>query len=448
MISYINGRTLKRDGMYGEILDKDNTDREEVTRDGKEFGISLESVFGVASQGRGIHLGDSTSGHMLFGIHYGEGAAVCRVKPESGCLGATSRWIGAKNLPIWSQSSSDNQIIVAQGSYQSPYRYDISLFDCLSGGRIGCLFGHYDEITNIIPFSSSSSVPSSSPQDGQSDGENHDMVLSSSFDHSIRVWDLESGVEKAIFKDHWIAAGCLCVDPFGRRLIGSDQDCAKPLIRVWSIENQGQILVIKCHSAEVNCVAFGKSPEYRHVFTCSSDGTAKMISLSGSNWTKNTYAVSKTFTHDASVVCCCLGLEDHLLWTGTRSGGMWCWDVRKESACLHNVNYNEYQVNQIKRESENRLLSCYDTGLLYVCESSLKLTRKIETGVICSRGLVSLSWVDGRNEHSFANEDEEERIDYLFSESVGPTRHLLTIRLLIATAWSGAEINNFRSLLI
>lgn len=383
----------------------------------RELGIPLETVFSVCGYRlSNIHFGESVNGRMLFMIPAISARPLCLVKLNSG------------------------GVVVASATSVPPCQ--ILLIDCLSGVKTGrSLKGHTDDIRTIVPYSSSN------PHGCDSRSDEHDMLFSAS--GSIRAWDLKSRKEKAVFRSYKShALSDLCIDPFETRLISSDFADG---IRIWSIENQCQIQEISEKIiGHTNSVSFGNSSEYRYIFTCSDDGTTKMIDAN------ERVPLSKAFDHHKFVRCCCLGLENHLLWTGCGDGSVWAWDVRNESSRLNILNkLHSREVRHIKRESEDKLISCSDKSPdlardnpVKIFDSSLKLKSEVDTNFGCF-GLAPLSGFNsGRYVRSFERVDEEERTNYVFSCFSMISSNLLTIRFWVDSGWGSVEVGCFRSFLI
>lgn len=92
-------------------------------------------------------------------------------------------------------------------------------------------------------------------------------ALSGSYDHSVRLWDVETGREVRTFKGHTIGLKSVAFSPDGRRALSSD---SKGAVKLWDIATGEKITDLISHTASVNAVAF--SPDGRRVLLGTYDG--------------------------------------------------------------------------------------------------------------------------------------------------------------------------------
>jgi WD40 repeat protein/serine/threonine protein kinase len=96
-------------------------------------------------------------------------------------------------------------------------------------------------------------------------------VLTGSFDNTPRVWDAETGHEKALLKGHAQGITSVAFSPDGMRVLTGSWDSTA---RVWDAETGQEKAQFKGHTGHVNSVAF--SPDGKRVLTGSSDTTARI----------------------------------------------------------------------------------------------------------------------------------------------------------------------------
>ena len=97
-------------------------------------------------------------------------------------------------------------------------------------------------------------------------------VLTGSYDKTVRVWDAETGQEKAALKGHTEIIWSVAFSPDGKtrphRERGQDR------VKVWDAETGKEKAALKGHTREVRSVAF--SPDGKRVLTGSEDRTVKV----------------------------------------------------------------------------------------------------------------------------------------------------------------------------
>ncbi|AOY79923.1 WD40 repeat domain-containing protein [Moorena producens JHB] len=78
------------------------------------------------------------------------------------------------------------------------------------------------------------------------------MVISGSSDHTVKVWDLNTGTEIRTLTGHSAPVNSVAVTPDGTRVISGASDHT---VRVWNLATGKEILRFNGHSAPVNAVA-------------------------------------------------------------------------------------------------------------------------------------------------------------------------------------------------
>ena len=98
------------------------------------------------------------------------------------------------------------------------------------------------------------------------------LILTTSEDKTIRVWNAATGEQVAVLGDRMSSIAYAAFSPDGRRVIAiSKQD---PTAHVWDVASRAQLTVLKGHTGSVLHAAF--SPDGRRVITASADGTARL----------------------------------------------------------------------------------------------------------------------------------------------------------------------------
>jgi WD40 repeat protein len=141
---------------------------------------------------------------------------------------------------------------LASGSHD----HTVRLWNPQTGEMIAVLKGHTN-LVSIIVYS----------PDGR-------YIASGSDDHTVRVWDFESRSVHAICEGHTDSVSSLVFSPDGNRVASASYDCT---IRFWSAHTGQIITVLHSHSKPVCTVCF--SPDGRYLATGSKDCTVKLWNM-------------------------------------------------------------------------------------------------------------------------------------------------------------------------
>ena len=69
------------------------------------------------------------------------------------------------------------------------------------------------------------------------------MVVSASYDNTIRLWDIATGTEKQVFKGHQVSVNTVAFSPDGQTVAASDYGT----IRLWDTTFSTEKQVLKGH---------------------------------------------------------------------------------------------------------------------------------------------------------------------------------------------------------
>lgn len=146
--------------------------------------------------------------------------------------------------------SSDGQYLAAGDS-----KGQIRLLQCSNHQQVGLLVGHIPTLwVTSLAFS-----------------KQHPILVSCSFDQTVRIWDIRSGTCLKVLTghSHWLWAAAL--SPDGQRIASGGDDCT---IRLWDV-NTGECLnVLTDHTNWVWAVAF--SPDGKTLASGSYDHTIRL----------------------------------------------------------------------------------------------------------------------------------------------------------------------------
>jgi WD40 repeat protein len=96
-------------------------------------------------------------------------------------------------------------------------------------------------------------------------------LLSASYDSTLRIWDVESGKELKQIQAHKPHAYRAAFSPDGKRIVSGGDDGA---VRLWDAESGKELRKYPGHGAQVTSVAF--FPDGRRIAATSWDGTARI----------------------------------------------------------------------------------------------------------------------------------------------------------------------------
>jgi WD40 repeat protein len=100
------------------------------------------------------------------------------------------------------------------------------------------------------------------------------VVLSASRDRTVKVWDLESGLEQCTFQGHSSPVRCVAVSAFGKVAVSGSEDGA---VKVWDVEDGCERCTLRGHDGTVFGVAI--ITDGRMAVTASRDRTLKVWDL-------------------------------------------------------------------------------------------------------------------------------------------------------------------------
>lgn len=148
-------------------------------------------------------------------------------------------------------------------------------------------------------------------------------LISFSSDHSIKVWDIKSGTLLSTMTGHTSRVMQVRQSFDGRWLVSSAED---PYIRVWNIESGKNILTLFIPSKDRNINALEISADNRYIYH------ASVASSEISIWDTETKVISGKFMeHSTGVRALCLSQDGQRLFSGSRSGEVFAWDLKNSN---------------------------------------------------------------------------------------------------------------------
>jgi len=214
----------------------------------------------------------------------------------------------------------------------------LKLWDAATGREIRTFTGH-DDWVNSVAFS----------PDGK-------QVLSGSNDDTIKLWDIETGQVIRTFTGHDDYVNSVAFSPNGKQVLsGSDDET----IKLWDIETGRVIRTFKGHSDCVNSVVF--SPDGKQVLSGSDDETFKL-------WDAATGRIIKTFKgHDNYVTSVAFSPNGKQVLSGSEDETLKLWDIKTGQlirtftghGIVHSVTFSP-NGKQVLSGSEDNTLELWD----------------------------------------------------------------------------------------
>ncbi len=201
---------------------------------------------------------------------------------------------------VWGVVITPDGRLAISGSYDNTLR----VWDLHTGVSLNTLYGHTDRIYGVAL----------SP-DGR-------FAVSCSADRTIRIWDLDSnGVCAAILEGHTQGVHSVAVTPDGRRIISGSFD---KTVRIWDIKTTQCAAILKEHTDSVFGVAV--APNGRYAVSASGDRTLRVWDL------EITRCVATLEGHSGSVDCVVITPDGRSIISGSRDNTVHVWDLESNRA--------------------------------------------------------------------------------------------------------------------
>jgi len=203
----------------------------------------------------------------------------------------------------------------------------VKLWDAQSGQQRATLTGHEGPV-NAVAFS----------PDGKT-------LASGSSDKTVKLWDAQSGQQRATLTGHEGPVNAVAFSPDGRILASGSAD---QTVKLWDAQSGQQRATLTGREGPVNAVAF--SPDGKILASGSRDKTVKL-------WDVQTGLEMKTLVgHIGEVVSVAFSADGHILASASRDGTIKLWDIPKgqeletlrgQSERAMSVTFSPYQNVQV-----------------------------------------------------------------------------------------------------
>ena len=168
----------------------------------------------------------------------------------------------------------------------------------------------FDRGEVFVPLGHSSSVSSVAfSPDGR-------LILSGSWDNTLKLWGVETGMEIRTFVGHSSFVSSVAFSPDGRMALSGSKD---KTLKLWNIAAGDEIKTLKGHTSSVYSVAF--SSDGRLALSGSGDKTLKL-------WNIATGEDVKTYEgHTSSVTAVAFSPDGHMVLSGSDDKTIKLWDI-------------------------------------------------------------------------------------------------------------------------
>jgi WD40 repeat protein len=133
-------------------------------------------------------------------------------------------------------------------------------------------------------------------------------AVSVSRDHTLKVWNLDSGREVRTLTGHTGAVMAVAVTVDGQRAVSAAGD---QTLKVWDVGSGRELRTLEGHTDSVHAVAV--TPDGQRAVSASEDNTVKV-------WGLETGEVLATFTCDSAALCCAFSDTLKLIVAGDAGG--------------------------------------------------------------------------------------------------------------------------------
>ncbi|MBW4575010.1 MAG: tetratricopeptide repeat protein [Aphanothece sp. CMT-3BRIN-NPC111] len=174
----------------------------------------------------------------------------------------------------------------------------IKLWQLSTGREIRTLTGHSQQVHSVAI----------SP-DGQT-------LASGSWDDTIKLWQLSTGQKIRTLSGHSNDIRCVIISPDGQIIASASED---KTIKIWQVETGKEIRILTGHSGWVHSLAI--SPDGQTIVSCSSDETIKI-------WQVETGKELQTLrSHSESVLCLAITPDGQMLASGSDDNTIKLWNM-------------------------------------------------------------------------------------------------------------------------
>lgn len=152
-------------------------------------------------------------------------------------------------------NSVSSVVVTPDGQHiiSGSFDHTLKIWNLKSGTERHTLIGHTDWVWDVVVT-----------PDGH-------YVVSASADRTLKVWDLETKTEKYTLTGHHDAVRAVAITPNGEKIISASSD---QTLKVWDLKSGLELCTLSGHTGTIVCVTI--TPDGRQVISASSDHTIKI----------------------------------------------------------------------------------------------------------------------------------------------------------------------------
>jgi WD40 repeat protein/serine/threonine protein kinase len=215
--------------------------------------------------------------------------------------------------------------------------HTIRLWDLRTGQTVAILHGHTKACHGVAI----------SP-DGR-------LALTGGADHTVRLWDLQTGEQRKVFAKHGDVVWCVVFSPDGRQFASGGADLT---VRLWDVESGAEVKRFVGHSGAVMSVAI--SPDGRRLLSGAHDGTVRL-------WDVQTGGPIRTYTgHAKAVIAVAFVGPGARLLSGSHDSTLRLWETETGRCVRIFEGHNGTVVGLAPSPEGKRILSGGSAGELFL----------------------------------------------------------------------------------
>uniref|UniRef100_A0A1B6EK74 Target of rapamycin complex subunit lst8 n=1 Tax=Cuerna arida TaxID=1464854 RepID=A0A1B6EK74_9HEMI len=149
----------------------------------------------------------------------------------------------------------------------------------------------------------------------------HAIMATGGYDHTVRLWGLDSGLCTRIFRHEDCQVNCLTISPDRRLVVAGGYE----RIRIYDVNHSIDSALLTNNKFEKNVLAIGIEEEGKWMYTAGEDNTVRLWDLRALNM-----KCQRLFQVSATVNCACLHPTQKMMAVGDQKGTIHLWDLKSD----------------------------------------------------------------------------------------------------------------------